>query len=89
MKGHSPPIWLGDSHILAADLILQIESLPRFGHRRIQNIFSAIEASKKTPASKLLLALGIPGIGAVTADMLLNHFGSIMVRMQRKKFKVV
>jgi NAD-dependent DNA ligase len=60
--------------------VVQLESLPGFGHKRVNNIFSAIEASKTAPASVLLLALGISGIGSVTAEVLLQHCGhSILV----------
>lgn len=59
---------------------VQLESLPGFGHKRVKNILDAIEASKKTTLSALLLALGISGIGSATADLLLQNCGaSILV----------
>jgi hypothetical protein len=60
---------------------MQLESLSGFGSKRVKNVLDAIEASKKAPVSALLLALGIAGIGSVTAQLLLQHCGgSIMVR---------
>lgn len=59
---------------------MQLESLPGFGHKRVKNILDAIEASRRTPVSTLLLALGISGVGRVTADVLLQKCGaSILV----------
>lgn len=60
--------------------LVQLESLPGFGHKRVKNILAAVEASRSTPVSTLLLALGISGIGTVTADLLLQNLGpSILV----------
>jgi DNA ligase (NAD+) len=60
---------------------VQLVSTPGFGNKRVQNILDAIEASKKVPVHALLLALGIAGVGSVTAQLLLQHCGgTILVR---------
>ena len=38
---------------------------------------AAIEASRQRPFSRVLYALGLPGVGRVTAEALADHFGSI------------
>lgn len=51
--------------------------LEGFGDKRVQNLLSAIEASKERPFVRLLTALGIRGVGSVVAATLAGHFGSI------------
>lgn len=48
-----------------------------FGDKRVNNLLSAIEASKQRPFARLLTALGIRGVGSVVAATLASHFGSI------------
>ncbi len=43
----------------------------------IKNMMEGITASKKQPFEKVLFALGIRNIGENTAQLLVNHFGSI------------
>ena len=42
-----------------------------------RNLVSAIDASRNKPFSIVLFALGLPGIGYVTAQALAEHFGTI------------
>jgi DNA ligase (NAD+) len=55
----------------------QLEQLEGFQRRSAENLVSAIESSKQQPFSRVLYALGIPGIGYVNARALASHFGSI------------
>ena len=52
-------------------------SLEGFGEKKVNNLLTAIEASKQQPATRVLTALGIRFVGPVTAELLLNHFRSI------------
>jgi DNA ligase (NAD+) len=55
----------------------QLEQLEGFQRRSAENLVGAIERSKQQPFSRVLYALGIPGIGYVNARALASHFGSI------------
>jgi DNA ligase (NAD+) len=55
----------------------QLEQLEGFQRRSAENLVGAIETSKQQPFSRVLYALGIPGIGYVNARALASHFGSI------------
>ena len=55
----------------------QLVSLERFGETSARNLLAAIEGSKRRPFKRVLYALGLPGVGYVTAEALADHFGSI------------
>jgi len=55
----------------------RIEQLEGFGRISAENLIEEIEASKKRPFSRVLYALGIPGVGFVNAESLAEHFGTI------------
>src|SRR4029077_11201178 len=48
-----------------------------FKEKSARSLVDAIEASKRQPFRRVLFALGLPGVGAVTAEALADHFGSI------------
>jgi len=48
-----------------------------FKEKSAQNLIAAIGASRQRPFKRVLYALGLPGVGAVTAEALADHFGSI------------
>jgi DNA ligase (NAD+) len=48
-----------------------------FKEKSAQSLVAAIEASKRQPFKRVLFALGLPGVGSVTAEALADHFGSI------------
>jgi DNA ligase (NAD+) len=52
-------------------------ALDRFGERLADKLLNQIEASKNRPLANLLMALGIPQVGAKSAEMLANHFHSL------------
>ena len=54
-----------------------LEALEGFGEISARNLKGAIDASLKQPFSIVLFALGLPGIGYVTAQALAEHFGTI------------
>jgi DNA ligase (NAD+) len=55
----------------------QLVALERFGETSARNLVAAIEASRQRPFKRVLYALGLPGVGYVTAEALADHFGSI------------
>ena len=54
-----------------------LEGLEGFGEISARNLKGAIDASKSEPFSIVLFALGLPGIGYVTAQALAEHFGTV------------
>jgi DNA ligase (NAD+) len=48
-----------------------------FKEKSARSLLDAIETSKRQPFKRVLFALGLPGVGAVTAEALADHFGSI------------
>jgi len=55
----------------------QLQGLDGFGEISARNLLAAIEASRSRPFKRVLYALGLPGVGYVTAEALADHFGSI------------
>jgi DNA ligase (NAD+) len=55
----------------------QLVGLEGFGEVSAHNLLAAIEASRARPFKRVLYALGLPGVGYVTAEALADHFGSI------------
>ncbi|HWC49734.1 MAG TPA: NAD-dependent DNA ligase LigA [Solirubrobacterales bacterium] len=55
----------------------QLLALDRFGETSTRNLLASIEGSKERPFKRVLYALGLPGVGYVTAEALADHFGSI------------
>lgn len=51
--------------------------LERMGDKSAQNLLDAIDQSRKTHLDRLLFALGIREVGAVTASALANHYGTL------------
>jgi DNA ligase (NAD+) len=55
----------------------RLAELEGFGEVSARNLVAAIEASRARPFKRVLYALGLPGVGNVTAEALADHFGSI------------
>jgi DNA ligase (NAD+) len=55
----------------------QLVELDRFAETSARNLVAAIDASRQRPFKRVLYALGLPGVGYVTAEALADHFGSI------------
>jgi DNA ligase (NAD+) len=69
----------------------QLAGLEGFGEISAQNLIAAIGASRERPFKRVLYALGLPGVGAVTAEALADHFGSIgeLMRAQPEQIEEV
>jgi DNA ligase (NAD+) len=65
---------LADIYYLDADKLLAQEG---YGEKKVANLLAAIEASKTRPPARLLMALGIQGVGEVVAEDLMAHFNSL------------
>ena len=65
---------LADVYYLDADKLLAQEG---YGEKKVANLLAAIEASKSRPPARLLVALGIQGVGEVVAEDLMAHFNSM------------
>ena len=63
-----------DIYDLTAERVAELEG---FGETSAENLIAEIEASKKMPFSRVLYALGIPGVGFVNAESLAEHFGTM------------
>ncbi|MEX2108608.1 MAG: NAD-dependent DNA ligase LigA [Solirubrobacterales bacterium] len=65
---------VADIYDLDEERLAQLEG---FGEISARNLVAAIEASRERPFKRVLYALGLPGVGYVTAEALADHFGSI------------
>ncbi|HEY6731163.1 MAG TPA: NAD-dependent DNA ligase LigA [Solirubrobacterales bacterium] len=65
---------VADIYELTAERLIELD---RFAETSAQNLVASIEASKQRPFKRVLYALGLPGVGYVTAEALADHFGSI------------
>jgi DNA ligase (NAD+) len=65
---------VADIYDLTAERLVKLD---RFAETSAQNLVAAIGASKQRPFKRVLYALGLPGVGYVTAEALADHFGSI------------
>ena len=55
----------------------QLTLLKNFKEKSIHNLLTSIEKSKDIPLDRLIMALGIPHVGAETAELLANRTGSL------------
>jgi DNA ligase (NAD+) len=55
----------------------KVAALEGFGQISAKNLVAEIENAKKQPFSRVLYALGIPGVGFVNAEKLAEHFGTM------------
>jgi DNA ligase (NAD+) len=65
---------VADIYDLTEERLLELD---RFGETSARNLVAAIDASRQRPFKRVLYALGLPGVGYVTAEALADHFGSI------------
>jgi DNA ligase (NAD+) len=65
---------VADIYYLADDRLLPLEG---FGEKKVANLLAAIDASKGQSPARLLAALGIQGVGATVAEVLMEQFHSV------------
>jgi DNA ligase (NAD+) len=59
------------------DLVGRKVGKKSFKEKSARSLVAAIDASRQRPFKRVLYALGLPGVGYVTAEALADHFGSI------------
>jgi DNA ligase (NAD+) len=65
---------VGDIYDLTEE---RLQDLEGFGEISARNLLAAIEDSRSRPFNRVLYALGLTGVGYVTAEVLVDHFGTI------------
>jgi DNA ligase (NAD+) len=65
---------IADIYFLERDQLLALEG---FADKKVDNLLSAIEASKTQPFARFLTGLGIRYVGSVVASLLVNQFPNI------------
>jgi DNA ligase (NAD+) len=55
----------------------RLAALERMGEKSAQNLFAALERSKRTTLARFVYALGIRNVGETTARDLAQHFGAL------------
>lgn len=59
---------------LDRDRVLELE---RWGEKSVSNLFEQIEARRRVPFDRFLVAVAIPEVGPATARLLAQHFASL------------
>lgn len=65
-----------------------LDGLPGFQERSVNNLLEAIEKSRTVPLARLLFGLSIPQVGEETARDIASHFGSLE-RLQRASIEAL
>ena len=65
---------VADIYELSEAGLIEVEG---FGALSARNLLASIDKSRGRPFRRVLYALGLPGVGQVTAEALADHFGSI------------
>lgn len=61
----------------------RLKDRERFGSKKVQNLFEAIEKKRTISFERFLYALGIRHVGAETSKLLASHFGTITDLMEQ------
>ncbi|MEZ2459143.1 NAD-dependent DNA ligase LigA [Salinicoccus roseus] len=77
---------VGDIYDLTYDDLIPLE---RMGDKKIENLLSAIEASKENPLRKLLVGLGIRFLGTKASELIAREFGSMEAIMEQPKERFI
>ncbi len=65
---------VGDIYFLTADDLIQLEG---FAEKKVENLLTAIEASRHRPLEQVITALGIKGVGSTVAALLTGTFPTL------------
>ncbi|MFW6073944.1 MAG: NAD-dependent DNA ligase LigA, partial [Chloroflexota bacterium] len=65
---------VADLYRLDWERVLEFEGI---GPKTVDNLKASLEQSKKRPLSRVLFALGIRHVGVQTAELLVDHFGTL------------
>lgn len=75
-----------DIYLLSEEMLSELEG---FKEKAIYNLLTSVEESKKRPLSRFIMGLGIPYVGAETADLLANYAQNINTFMTLKKEELI
>ena len=65
---------VADLYSITKEQLLELEG---FADKKATNLLNTIAASKSRPLVRVLMALGIPGVGSTVAELLTQHFSSL------------
>ena len=65
---------VADLYLLTQEQLLELEG---FAEKKATNLLDTIAASKQRPLMRLMMALGIPGVGSTVAELLAQNFSSL------------
>ena len=65
---------VADLYLITKEQLLELEG---FADKKATNLLNTIAASKSRPLARVVLALGIPGVGSTVAELLTQHFSSL------------
>jgi DNA ligase (NAD+) len=77
---------VADIYDITEERLVEVD---RFGETSAKNLVAAIDASRARPFKRALYALGLPGVGFVTAEALADYFGSIDALHEADPEKIV
>jgi DNA ligase (NAD+) len=77
---------VADIYDLTEERLVEVD---RFGETSARNLVASIDASRARPFKRVLYALGLPGVGYVTAEALADYFGSIDALHEADPEKIV
>jgi DNA ligase (NAD+) len=77
---------VADIYDITEERLVEVD---RFGETSAKNLVAAIDASRARPFKRVLYALGLPGVGFVTAEALADYFGSIDALHEADPEKIV
>jgi DNA ligase (NAD+) len=75
-----------DIYDLTVERLMELEG---FGEVSARNLIDSIERSREVPFPRVLFALGLAGVGYVTAESLADHFGSIEALLEADEERIV
>ncbi|MBN1429608.1 MAG: NAD-dependent DNA ligase LigA [Anaerolineae bacterium] len=65
---------VADLYFLTADQLLGLEG---FAQKKVDNLLTAIDASRSRPLPRVLASMGIKGVGSTIAELLTSHYPSM------------
>ena len=75
-----------DIYDLTVERLMELEG---FGEVSARNLIDSIERSREVPFPRVLFALGLAGVGYVTAEALAEQFGSIDALLEADEERIV
>ncbi len=70
---------VADLYLLDTEKLMKLEG---FADKRVQNLLDAIQESKSRPLARLITALGVKGVGEVSAADLASHYPDLALLAQ-------